>query len=231
MSLGYDRYVIVTKVKEWDKDVTEGKTYKVIDIDMDGCYILDDVGESQFMLWKQFKFIDCDIEEDGELNKFVFVKYFDKNLPKLVLTEKGDCIDLRVSKVFKVDTPPNEPSKVGEEVSFPHSYKKGDTLFFKLGVGMKLPIGYKANVYPRSSTFKNFGFILTNSVGIIDNTYCGDNDEWCGMVYCTRDGVINYGDRIFQFEPVPVYTHEFVYTELENLDDISRGGYGTSGIK
>lgn len=231
MSLGYDRYVIVTKVKEWDKNVTEGKTYKVIDIDMDGCYILDDVGESQFMLWKQFKFIDCDIEEDGELNKFVFVKYFDKNLPKLVLTEKGDCIDLRVSKVFKVDTPPNEPSKVGEEVSFPHSYKKGDTLFFKLGVGMKLPIGYKANVYPRSSTFKNFGFILTNSVGIIDNTYCGDNDEWCGMVYCTRDGVINYGDRIFQFEPVPVYTHEFVYTELENLDDISRGGYGTSGIK
>lgn len=231
MSLGYDRYVIVTKVKEWDKDVTEGKTYKVIDIDMDGCYILDDVGESQFMLWKQFKFIDCDIEEDGELNKFVFVKYFDKNLPKLVLTEKGDCIDLRVSKVFKVDTPPNEPSKVGEEVSFPHSYKKGDTLFFKLGVGMKLPIGYKANVYPRSSTFKNFGFILTNSVGIIDNTYCGDNDEWCGMVYCTRDGIIDYGDRIFQFEPVPVYTHEFVYTEVENLDDISRGGYGTSGIK
>lgn len=231
MSLGYDRYVIVTKVKEWDKDVTEGKTYKVIDIDMDGCYILDDVGESQFMLWKQFKFIDCDIEEDGELNKFVFVKYFDKNLPKLVLTEKGDCIDLRVSKVFKVDTPPNEPSKVGEEVSFPHSYKKGDTLFFKLGVGMKLPIGYKANVYPRSSTFKNFGFILTNSVGIIDNTYCGDTDEWCGMVYCTRDGIIDYGDRIFQFEPVPVYTHEFVYTEVENLDDISRGGYGTSGIK
>lgn len=231
MSLGYDRYVIVTKVKEWDKDVTEGKTYKVIDIDMDGCYILDDVGESQFMLWKQFKFIDCDIEEDGELNKFVFVKYFDKNLPKLVLTEKGDCIDLRVSKVFKVDTPPNEPSKVGEEVSFPHSYKKGDTLFFKLGVGMKLPIGYKANVYPRSSTFKNFGFILTNSVGIIDNTYCGDNDEWCGMVYCTRDGIIDYGDRILQFEPVPVYTHKFIYTELENLDDISRGGYGTSGIK
>lgn len=225
MSLGYDRYVIVTKVKEWDKDVTEGKTYKVIDIDMDGCYILDDVGESQFMLWKQFKFIDCDIEEDGELNKFVFVKYFDKNLPKVVLTEKGDCIDLRVSKVFKVDTPPNEPSKVGEEVSFPYSYKKGDTLFFKLGVGMKLPIGYKANVYPRSSTFKNFGFILTNSVGIIDNTYCGDNDEWAGMVYCTRDGIIDYGDRIFQFEPVPVYTHEFVYTELENLDDISRGGY------
>lgn len=225
------RHVIVTKVCTMDRDVTLGKRYTVIEIDRDGCRIIDDAGELQYMFWDQVEFFDGDVKEDEELNKFISVKYFDKNLPKLVLTEKGDCIDLRVSKVFKVDTPPNEPSKVGEEVSFPHSYKKGDTLFFKLGVGMKLPIGYKANVYPRSSTFKNFGFILTNSVGIIDNTYCGDNDEWCGMVYCTRDGVINYGDRIFQFEPVPVYTHEFVYTEVENLDDISRGGYGTSGIK
>lgn len=225
------RHVIVTKVCTMDRDVTLGRRYTVIEIDRDGCRIIDDVGDIQYMFWNQVEFFDGDVKEDGELNKFISVKYFDKNLPKLVLTEKGDCIDLRVSKVFKVDTPPNEPSKVEEEVSFPHSYKKGDTLFFKLGVGMKLPIGYKANVYPRSSTFKNFGFILTNSVGIIDNTYCGDNDEWAGMVYCTRDGVINYGDRIFQFEPVPVYTHKFVYTEVENLDDISRGGYGTSGIK
>lgn len=225
------RHVIVTKVCTMDRDVTLGRRYTVIEIDRDGCRIIDDVGDIQYMFWDQVEFFDGDVKEDEELNKFISVKYFDKNLPKLVLTEKGDCIDLRVSKVFKVDTPPNEPSKVGEEVSFPHSYKKGDTLFFKLGVGMKLPIGYKANVYPRSSTFKNFGFILTNSVGIIDNTYCGDNDEWAGMVYCTRDGVINYGDRIFQFEPVPVYTHKFVYTEVENLDDISRGGYGTSGIK
>lgn len=225
------RHVIVTKVCTGDRDVTLGRRYTVIEIDRDGCRIIDDAGELQYMFWDQVEFFDGDVKDDGELNKFISVKYFDKNLPKLVLTEKGDCIDLRVSKVFKVDTPSNEPSKVGEEVSFPHSYKKGDTLFFKLGVGMKLPIGYKANVYPRSSTFKNYGFILTNSVGIIDNAYCGDNDEWCGMVYCTRDGIIDYGDRIFQFEPVPVYTHKFVYTEVENLDDISRGGYGTSGIK
>ena len=225
------RHVIVTKVCTGDRDVTLGRRYTVIEIDRDGCRIIDDAGELQYMFWDQVEFFDGDVKEDGELNKFISIKYFDTNLPKLRVDEKGDCIDLRVSKVFKVDTPPNEPSKVGEEVSFPYSYKKGDTLFFKLGVGMKLPIGYKANVYPRSSTFKNFGFILTNSVGIIDNTYCGDTDEWCGMVYCTRDGIIDYGDRIFQFEPVPVYTHKFIYTEVENLDDISRGGYGTSGIK
>lgn len=225
------RHVIVTKVCTGDRDVTLGRRYTVIEIDRDGCRIIDDAGELQYMFWDQVEFFDGDVKEDGELNKFISIKYFDTNLPKLMMDGKGDCIDLRVSKVFKVDTPPNEPSKVGEEVSFPYSYKKGDTLFFKLGVGMKLPIGYKANVYPRSSTFKNFGFILTNSVGIIDNTYCGDTDEWCGMVYCTRDGIIDYGDRIFQFEPVPVYTHKFIYTEVENLDDISRGGYGTSGIK
>lgn len=225
------RHVIVTKVCTMDRDVTLGKRYPVIEIDRDGCRIIDDAGELQYMFWNQVEFFDGDVKEDGELNKFISVKYFDKNLPKLVLTERGDCIDLRVSKVFKVDTPPNEPSKVGEEVSFPYSYKKGDTLFFKLGVGMKLPDGYKINIYPRSSTFKNYGFILTNSVGIIDNSYCGNEDEFCGMVYCTRDGIVSYGDRIFQCEPVPVYTHKFVYTEAENLDNTSRGGYGTSGIE
>lgn len=225
------RHVIVTKVCTRDRDVTLGRRYTVIEIDRDGCRIIDDAGELQYMFWDQVEFFDGDVKEDGELNKSISIKYFDTNLPKLMVDEKGDCIDLRVSKIFKVDTPPNEPSKVGEEVSFPYSYKKGDTLFFKLGVGMKLPGGYKANVYPRSSTFKNYGFILTNSVGIIDNAYCGATDEWCAMVYCTRDGIIGYGDRILQFEPVPVYTHKFIYTEVENLDGISRGGYGTSGIK
>ena len=153
------------------------------------------------------------------------IKYFDPDLPKLVLIEKGDCIDLRVSKVYVVG--PNGK----ESREFPLNYHKGDTLFFKLGVGMKLPKGYKANVYPRSSTFKNYGFILTNSVGIIDNSYSGNEDEWSSMMYCTRDGVIDYGDRILQFEPVPVYTHNFIYDVVDNLDDNSRGGYGSTGVK
>lgn len=221
-----EMYVRVIRVYEYEPDVTLGKLYTVVGSDVDGCVIIDDVGDTHFMYWNQVE-DDTDIDSTERIS----IKYFDKNLPKLVLTERGDCIDLRVSKVFKVDTPPNEPSKVGEEVSFPYSYKKGDTLFFKLGVGMKLPDGYKINIYPRSSTFKNYGFILTNSVGIIDNSYCGNEDEFCGMVYCTRDGIVSYGDRIFQCEPVPVYTHKFVYTEAENLDNTSRGGYGTSGIK
>lgn len=230
MSIEFSRYVRVTEVYTRDRDVTEGEIYEVDEIAEDGCCIIDDVGDSQFMYWEQVERVNCDDVEVKEHSKSISIKYFDTNLPKLIVDEKGDCIDLRVSKVFKVDTPPNEPSKVGEEVSFPYSYRKGDTLFFKLGVGMKLPGGYKANVYPRSSTFKNFGFILTNSVGIIDNTYCHEGDEWGAMVYCTRDGVVNYGERVFQFEPVPVYTHNFVYEEVDKLDEGARGSYGSTGV-
>ena len=89
----------------------------------------------------------------------------------------------------------------------------------------------KNNVSPRSSTFKNYGFILTNSVGIIDNSYCHEGDEWCAMVYCTRDGVIGYGERILQFEPVPVYTHNFVYDVVDELEEGARGSYGSTGVK
>lgn len=223
MYYNFKGYVKVTNLSECHEDVTIGKTYGVLCTDKLGCYIIDDMGDTQYLYWGYVKWID---KRDS-----ISIKYFDNNLPKLVVTERGDCIDLRVSKVYLMKSHSGLPMKDKEEVEFPYHYHNDDVLFFKLGVGVKLPRGYKANVYPRSSTFKNFGFILTNSVGIIDNAYCGDNDEWCGMVYCTRDGVINYGDRIFQFEPVPVYTHEFVYTEVENLDDISRGGYGTSGVK
>ena len=82
------------------------------------------------------------------------------------------------------------------------TYKKEDVLLIGLGVGMKLPKGYRSNLYPRSGLFKNFGFILINS---IDNVYSGENDEWIAMVYCIVDGELNYGERLFQFEPVPVY--------------------------
>ena len=127
MSIEFSRYVRVTEVYTRDRDVTEGEIYEVDEIAEDGCCIIDDVGDSQFMYWEQVERVNCDDVEVKEHSKSISIKYFDTNLPKLIVDEKGDCIDLRVSKVFKVDTPPNEPSKVGEEVSFPYSYKKGDT--------------------------------------------------------------------------------------------------------
>lgn len=220
------RFYIDRKL-EYVYDYTRGKIYESVSSFEDGVIFLNDLGSYQFISTSDI----VEVEEDSIFTDTVEIKYFDTNLPKLEVTEKGDCIDLRVSKVYLMKSHSGLPMKDKEEVEFPYHYHNDDVLFFKLGVGMKLPKGYKANVYPRSSTFKNYGFILTNSVGIIDNSYCGNEDELCAMVYCTRDGVINYGDRVFQFEPVPVYTHNFSYEEVEELAEDSRGGYGSTGVK
>ena len=95
---------------------------------------------------------------------------------------------------------------------------------------MQLPKGYEAYVAPRSSTPKNFGIICANSFGIIDNSFCGDNDEWKLPVYAIRDTYIEMGDRICQFRIVknqPMLEFEYVDT-LGNSD---RGGYGSTGKK
>ena len=96
---------------------------------------------------------------------------------------------------------------------------------------MKMPQCYKANVYPRSGTFKNYGLLLTNSVGQIDNSYQGNEDEWCGMFYATREGIMNYDDRILQFEVVPQAMNNVVFDFVEELGDTNRGGYGSTGVK
>ena len=136
------------------------------------------------------------------------IKYFDKNIEKLKNTEKGDWIDLRSA----IDI----------------SLKKGDFALIPLGVGMVLPDGYEAHIVPRSSTFKNWKIIQTNSVGIIDNSYSGENDQWMMPVYAVEDTKIKKNDRICQFrilEKMPVLEIQ----EVEHLNDVSRGGFGSTG--
>lgn len=153
------------------------------------------------------------------------IRYIDKNITKLRKDSKGDLVDLRVSRVFSYVN--------GEmiEKSFPYNYKQGETLFFRLGFSMKMPSDKKANVYPRSGMFKNYGFLLTNSVGQIDNCYQGNDDEWGGMVWCTRDGSIGYDERIFQFEVVDRTMEDVKFVEVENLSSENRGGYSSTGVK
>ncbi|MCB7509227.1 dUTP diphosphatase [Blautia sp. MSK20_18] len=136
------------------------------------------------------------------------IKYFDKNIEKLKKTEKGDWIDLRSA----IDI----------------SLKKGDFALIPLGVGMVLPGGYEAHIVPRSSTFKNWKIIQTNSVGIIDNSYSGENDQWMMPVYAVEDTKIKKNDRICQFrilEKMPALEIQ----EVEHLNDVSRGGFGSTG--
>lgn len=141
----------------------------------------------------------------------ILIKYFDKDMEKLELIDgKSDWIDLRAS----------------EEVEF----KSGDFKLVPLGVAIKLPDGYEAHIAPRSSTFKNFGVIQTNSVGVVDNSYSGDEDMWKMPCLAMRDTVIHKGDRICQFrimQKQPVIN----FVEVEHLDATNRGGFGSTGIK
>ena len=151
------------------------------------------------------------------------VRYIDKGIEEMVKIEKGDLIDLRASSI-KVNGEDKELKENGVV-----KYKAGDVVFVGLGFAMEMPKGYKANVYPRSSTFKNYGLILTNSVGQIDNTYCGNDDEWKVMLYALKDGEIAYNDRIVQMEVMKAMPSRVNILTVDNLGGSNRGGYGSTG--
>lgn len=106
--------------------------------------------------------------------------------------------------------------------------KAGEYRLIRLGVGMILPDDYEAIVAPRSSTPSKFGVLLSNSIGVIDNSYSGDADEWSFPALAIRDTHIEKGDRICQFrivknmDPVEI-------VEVDRLNEISRGGIGSTG--
>ena len=138
------------------------------------------------------------------------VKYHNKNIPKIKRIEQGDLIDLYAAETVEM--------------------KAGDFKLISLGISVKLPYGYKAQIYPRSSTYKNWGITQPNSVGQIDNSYCGDNDIWMYPAKADRDTVIKEGDRICQFEIVPI-VKGFQIEEVETLGEQNRGGFGSTGIR
>lgn len=161
------------------------------------------------------------------------VKYFDENMPKLekIGGEKSDWIDLRVSSIKKfVDRDLGELS-IPDEINFEDGelrYYAGDVIWFGLGVAMELPKGYEAHIVPRSSTFKHYGLIQTNHMGIIDESYRGDNDEWIFPALAMRDGVIHRWDRIAQFRVVEKMP-KVNFVEVKTLGNKDRGGLGSSG--
>lgn len=136
------------------------------------------------------------------------IKYFCKDIEKLAKLENGDWIDLRASKDVEMAA--------------------NTFALIPLGIGMILPEGYEAHIVPRSSTFKNFGIIQTNHMGVIDESYCGDNDEWKYPAYALRDTMIHKGDRICQFR-IMKKQPEIEFIEVGTLKDKDRGGFGSSG--
>lgn len=139
------------------------------------------------------------------------IKYFSDQIEKLAYIDgKSDWIDLRAS----------------EEVVM----KAGEFRLIPLGVAMQLPEGYEAHLVPRSSTYKNFGIIQTNSCGIIDGSFCGDEDMWRMPALAMRDTVIHVNDRIAQFR---IYKNQpqIQFEEVTVLGNLSRGGFGSTGKK
>lgn len=107
---------------------------------------------------------------------------------------------------------------------------EGDFKLISLGVSMKLPEGYEAHIVPRSSTFKNFGILQTNHMGVIDESYCGNEDIWKFPAYAIRHTVIHKDDRICQFRIVEKQP-KIEFNMVDKLDNVSRGGFGSTGIK
>lgn len=137
------------------------------------------------------------------------VKYFTEDLEPLCYVDgKSDWIDLHTSEAVEL--------------------KAGEFRLIPLGVAIALPEGYEAHIVPRSSTFKNYGILQTNSMGVVDFTYRGDGDQWYFPAYATRDVAIEKNARICQFRIVENQPRlEFV--AVEHLDSPDRGGFGSTG--
>ena len=142
------------------------------------------------------------------------VKFFDKEVYPEGLQKiggkKSDWIDLRASKDVEM--------------------KAGDLVYIPLGVAIELPEGYEALVAPRSSTPKNYVILQANSIGIIDESFRGDNDQWCMPAYAFRDTTIKKGERVCQFRIIE-HQPEIEFEVVDVLGNEDRGGWGTSGKK
>lgn len=145
------------------------------------------------------------------MRRKIKIKYFSKDIDKLSFVggrNKSDWIDLRSAEDIEL--------------------KKGEFHLIPLGVGMKLPKGYEANIVPRSSAYKNFKILQTNCFAVIDNSYSGNEDQWMMPVVAMEDTVIHKNDRICQFR-INKIQPTIKLEEVENLDDTSRGGIGSTG--
>lgn len=137
------------------------------------------------------------------------IKYITDKIDKLTyIAGKSDWIDLRAAESIDM--------------------KAGEFKLIPLGVAMELPKGYEAHIVPRSSTFKNYGIIQTNHQGVVDCSYCGDNDQWFMPAYALRDTHIELNDRVCQFRIVENQP-ELVFDEVASLANEDRGGIGSTG--
>ncbi|MBQ1871975.1 MAG: deoxyuridine 5'-triphosphate nucleotidohydrolase [Lachnospiraceae bacterium] len=145
------------------------------------------------------------------MEKTIRIKYHTDKIDKLQYIDgKSDWIDLRAAEDYTL--------------------KKGDFKLINLGVSVEIPKGYEMLIASRSSTFKNFGLIQTNAVGIVDESYCADSDVLMWPCLATRDTQIHVNDRLCQFR-ILEHQPQIIFEEVESLGNAARGGFGSTGIK
>ena len=138
------------------------------------------------------------------------IQYKDETIERLKYIDgKSDWIDLRAAYDYVIP--------------------KGEFQLIHLGVAMKLPDGYEAHLAPRSSTYSKYGVIQANSVGVVDNSYCGPSDWWYfPAIALEKDVEIKKGDRICQFR-IMEHQPQILFEEVETLNAPDRGGFGSTG--
>lgn len=139
--------------------------------------------------------------------KTIKVKYH-SDIDRIAIIPQGSWIDLRAAETVEL--------------------KKGEYKMISLGVSMELPEGYEALVLPRSSTYKKYHVILANSMGVIDESYKGDNDIWQFLAYAMEDTVIPKNERICQFRIIK-HQPKVEFDEVVTLGNPDRGGCGSTG--
>lgn len=148
-------------------------------------------------------------EKGHQMSETIKIQYLDDTVKRLEINEKGNWIDLYAAESVEL--------------------KKGDHALVHLGVKMKLPEGYEALLAPRSSTYKKWHVIQANHVGVIDNSYCGENDWWKMSVVALDDTKIEKGDKICQFRIIQ--NQPVILFEESEINGESRGGFGSTGTK
>lgn len=138
----------------------------------------------------------------------ILVKYHSEKAKPIKQAHLGEWFDLRAAESY--------------------DFKAGNKYMINLGVSIAVPPGYEAILAPRSSTFKNYGIFQTNSIGVIDNSYSGDDDIWMMPVFATRDAHIEAGDRVAQFRIQRNQGSPRV-KEVRYLGKTNRGGFGSTG--
>ena len=157
--------------------------------------------------WVTCPFYEKTIDKENKENMKIKIKYL-RDIEKIKEIAVGDWIDLRAA----------------EDVAM----KAGEYKMIPLGVAMELPKGYEALVAPRSSAFRRYGVLLANSIGIIDESYKGDNDEWNFLAYAIRDTIIPKNERICQFRIIE-HQPSVELVEVDSLGNPDRGGIGSTG--